>query len=250
MMSLKMVRKALRSSVIACLLAACENPTAPELVKGVDAIERDIVSDSASANGLRGRFGGMAVLREQYLRDRGPNRLRVLIDGEEGLFEGIVLERVVVRMNRADRYPCPLVSKSLVGIDGTGQAIYLSGGDFSATIGAPGTCEIQPGSGTPSPWRPFMLLEDASGKRVVSVAGKATISRSDGDPFECKFVNSYPPVGLRVDCQLVEFSVAGDVRLAGNRKVEIPRQPIVGIRLTIHCDSTGELGGCEVMRVD
>ena len=115
-------------------VAACERPTAPELVAKIDRAERDMLADT-SERALGWRLGASWDLIRLLPNGRvGPNLLTD-IDGKEHWFKAFVFERVVIRLDPHDGYPCPLVLRELLAVEGGRQSFMLKG-SISASLSA------------------------------------------------------------------------------------------------------------------
>jgi hypothetical protein len=241
-------RRTLCISILLVIVAACEQPTAPEVVKHIDSIERNIASGSPWANPVwRGKLAGGLVPAELFLRSGDTTGLQVSYNGTTAVFNAFVLERVVIRQDQGDGYPCPLVNMTLIGLQGDAMAVYLRGSNFDAPIGAAGACQVGPGSFTPTTWHPHVVLIRPTGARLDGVAGTAEIEVAGSDSTACDFLKEHQDVGAKVDCAVTQYFVAADVRMAGKQTLLIPRQRLAGVRLTVHCNSDSMLGGCEPM---
>lgn len=111
------------------LLVACEQPTAADLVRTTDRIERELYQDiqnPASAwhgfgfDGWLGRLPVMGTVRSEL--DRRSRRYR-----------GLVFERVVLRRAAGGEY-CPSVTRTIAAADGE-RGILLHTADGPSTFG-------------------------------------------------------------------------------------------------------------------
>src|SRR5262245_57138125 len=125
-------------------LPACrDTPTGVALLERTDSVQRQL-SNGISRDQANAFFmGTFGWFRNPYV-DRGD--LTVRIGGEDRAYTGLVYERVMVRMNPADGYPCPLVRRTLVAWPKSWgppwEFVTVTGADFTLPIsrGDPG-CE-------------------------------------------------------------------------------------------------------------
>ena len=134
-------RLRLIASATILAVTACERPTGPELVERIDRAERDLLADTTAERTLAWRMGGSWDLIRLLPNGRVDANLLADIDGGEHRFKAFVFERVVVRLDSRDGYPCPLMLRELLAIEGGRQSFMLKGSDFSKPIGNNPYCE-------------------------------------------------------------------------------------------------------------
>jgi hypothetical protein len=241
--------------------AACDAPTAPELVERIDRVERDLLSDTTAERKLGGRFAGSWDLIRLLPNGKVEPNLQADIDGTEHWFKAFVFERVVVRLDPRDGYPCPLVMRELLAIEGGRQSFMLKGSDFSRPIGTNPYCEQNlhdPGA-THGAW-PFLWMDRLdNGPRIVGISGNASIDDA-GNADKCSFLKIDRSFPFKVDCELRHYAVQLSVglgisrddtthgRISPQRTLRIAYQSLPGLRLVIYCSETRtDIGGCEAM---
>jgi len=238
--------------------AACDRPTAPELVARIDAAERDLLSDTTAERKLEGRFAGSWNLVGLLPNGRVDPNLSADIDGVEHRFKAFVFERVVVRLDPNDGYPCPLAQRSLLAIEGGRQSFLLRGSDFNQPVGK-GTHDCGR-----TLWlnqadaRPFLEMDRIGDHpRIFGISGSARIV-DEGTTGLCSFLKVDRSFPLKVDCELLDYRVELAVQLgvassgltpgraSPQRMLSAVSQRVPGFRLVIYCHEKGmAIGGCE-----
>lgn len=239
--------------------AACERPTGPELVARIDEINRDLVADSMAERRLGGKFAGSWDLIRLLPNGAVERNLLATIDGNEHWFKAFVFERVVMRFDPNDGYPCPLKHRELLAIEGGHQGFMLKGTDFSQPVREDTHCESGPANFRPGPAPTLWMVRQDPGLGAVAVSGNARIDDAmrTGDCSFLKVDRSFP---LKVDCELRDYDVQLAVGLrvgnddpirnllSGRRSLSVSRQRVPGLRLVIHCSEREDIvGGCEAI---
>ena len=235
---------------------ACDRPSGPELLAKIDEVNRDLLSDTTPERALTGKFAGSWDLIRLLPNGGVERNLLASIDGREHWFKAFVFERVVIRIDKNDGYPCPLVKRELLAIEGGRLGFMLDGSDFTQPVREVSTCE-----GYREGWRPgaapvFWVARHESRPMIVGVSGYARIDDAarSGDCDFLKIDRGFP---LKVDCELREYSVqlaiglgmakADTSRVGGwtPRTFRASHQRVPGLRLVIHCSERHIVGGCE-----
>jgi hypothetical protein len=239
-------------------LAGCERPTGPELIDRIDRAERDLLADTSQrAVGLR--LGASWDLITLLPNGRDDADLLADIDGTQHRLKAFVFERVVVRLDPGDGYPCPLMFRELMAVEGVQQGFVLKGSDFSMPVGDNPYCEgnfqdaraSQPGA------RPFLWMDrPGHGPQIVGISGSARID-DVGRAGDCSFLKKDRNFPLKVDCELRDYVVQLEVRLGvskadtshrrvvGQQTLKVVSQRIPGLRLVVHCaKERTDIGGC------
>lgn len=243
-------------------VAACERPTAPELVAKIDRAEREMLSDTAAERALGWRLGASWDLIRLLPNSRVDPNLLTDIDGKEHWFKAFVFERVVIRLDPHDGYPCPLVLRELLAVEGGRQSFMLKGSDFSQPIGSNPNCEgnFQDERASQPAWRPVLWVERlANGPRIGAISGRARIDEA-GKTDDCSFLKIDRSFPLKVDCELRQYTVQLSVklgvskddsthgRISPQQMLNVSYQRVPGLRLVIHCSANRtDIGGCATM---
>jgi hypothetical protein len=247
---------------ITLAVAACERPTAPELVAKIDRAEREMQSDSAAERTLGWRLGASWDLIRLLPNGRVAPNLLTDIDGKEHWFKAFVFERVVIRLDPQDGYPCPLVLRELLAVEGGRQSFMLKGSDFSQPIGSNPNCEgnFQDERASQPAWRPILWVERlGNGPQIGAISGRARIDEA-GKTDDCNFLRIDRGFPLKVDCELRDYAVLLSVKLAVSKQdsthgrispqqmLNVSYQRVPGLRLVIHCTAERtDIGGCATM---
>lgn len=242
-------------------VAACDRPTGPELVARIDQAERDMLSDTTAERKLGGRFAGSWDLIRLLPNGRVDPNLVANIDGGEHRFKAFVFERVVVRLDSRDGYPCPLMLRELLAIEGGRQSFLLKGSDFNQPVGEDPYCQqnLYDPEGIHGAW-PFLSMDRlGDGPRIVGISGTARIDDA-GSPGECSFLKIDRSFPFKVDCELRDYAVQLEVRLGVSKAdtthgrvspqhmLRISYQRVPGLRLVVHCsEKRTDIGGCEAV---
>jgi hypothetical protein len=242
-------------------VAACDRPTAPELLERIDQAESDLLSDTTAEHALRQKFAGSWDLIRLLPNASVEPNLLADIDGRQHWFKAFVFERVVVRLDTGDGYPCPLMHRELLAIEERRQVFMLKGSDFGQPIGDTDWCELNPGEGGVTHGaRPFLWMERLDNSpRIVGLSGDARID-DVGTGSECSFLKIHEGFPLKVDCELRDYSVQLSTRLGVSKDdqthgltlsqpvMTVLHQRVPGLRLVIHCtEKQTEIGGCGLM---
>lgn len=238
-------------------VAACERPTGPELLAKMDRAQSDLLSDTTAERLLSWRFAGGWELSRLLPNDGDDQNLVANVDGGDHRFKAFIFERMVVRLDSHDGYPCPLSMRSLMAIEGGRQAIFLGGSDFSQVVGENPYCGRNLYTTGRHGSSPFLWIDRLGDKRVEAISGTARIDDAGrtGDCTLLKLTNNFP---LKVDCELRDYTVQLSVNLGLSkedtahvrgslpRTLRVSYQRLPGLRLVVHCSekNTG-IGGCE-----
>ena len=242
-------------------VAACERPTAPELVAKIDRAERDMLADT-SERALGWRLGASWDLIRLLPNGRVAPNLLTDIDGKEHWFKAFVFERVIIRLDPHDGYPCPLVLRELLAVEGGRQSFMLKGSDFSQPIGSNPNCEgnFQDERASQPAWRPVLWVERlGNGPQIGAISGSARIDEA-GKTDDCSFLKIDRGFPLKVDCELRDYAVQLSVKLGVSKEdsihgrispqqlFNVSYQRVPGLRLVIHCaEKRTDIGGCSPM---
>ncbi len=247
------------ASVAVLALAACEGPTGPELVARIDQAERDMLSDTTAERKMTWNFAGSWDLIRILPNGRVEPNLLADIDGKEHRFKAFVFERVVIRFDPTDGYPCPLQHRELLAIEGGSQGFMLKGSDFSQPIRETSYCEqsLASGGGVPGSAPTFWVARPGNAPGIVGVSGNARIDDA-AKTGDCSFLKTDRNFPLKVDCELRDYEVQLAVRtrmgkdallnglLSAKPFFSVSAQRVPGLRLVIHCDKRRDtVGGCE-----
>jgi hypothetical protein len=245
-------------SVTILVASACERPTGPELVARIDQFDRDLLSDTTGERILAGQFAGSWNLINLLPNGRVDRNLLASIDGKEHWFKAFVFERVVIRTDKNDGYPCPLVKRELLAIDGARLGFMLEGSDFSQTVRESSYCDAYPESYRPGAAPVFWAVRPGNRRPIVGVSGHARIDDA-GTTSGCDFLKVDRGFPLKVDCELRDYAVqlsiglgtakADTSRVGGwlPRRLSVSHQRVPGLRLVIYCHEGRQdiVGGCE-----
>jgi len=238
-------------------VAACERPTGPELLARMDRAQSDLLSDTTAERLLSWRFAGGWGLIRLFPNGQVDQNLVANVDGSDHRFKAFIFERVVVRLDPHDGYPCPLTMRSLMAIEGGRQAIFLQGSDFSQVVRENPYCGRSLYNTGRHGSSPFLWIDRLGDKRVEAIAGTARIDDAGrtGDCTFLKLTNNFP---LKVDCELRDYAVQLSVKLGLStedtahirgsqpRALGVSYQRLPGLRLVVHCsEKNTEIGGCE-----
>jgi hypothetical protein len=238
--------------------AACERPTAPELVARIDQVDRDVLSDTTAEQVLgRKLFAASWDLIRLLPNGRVERNLLANIDGKEHWFKAFVFERVVIRIDSNDGYSCPLVHRELLGIEGGRLGFLLKGSDFSQAVRASSYCESNPANLRPGAAPVFWAAQLGNGPSIVGVSGNARINGASRTS-DCDFLKVDRGFPLKVDCELREYEVQLEIGLAvgsddpsparasAHRVLRVSQQRVPGLRLIVYCSDRQDIvGGCE-----
>lgn len=244
-------------SVTILVAAACDRPTAPELLARIDQVDRDLLSDTTAERVLTGQFAGSWNLIGLLPNGRVERNLMANIDGKEHWFKAFVFERVVIRADKNDGYPCPLVKRDLLAIEGGRLGFLLEGSDFTQSVRESSYCDAYPESFRPGAAPVFWAVRTEKRPMIVGVSGHARIDEA-ARTGDCDFLKVDRGFPLRVDCELRDYSVqlavglgiakAETSRVGGwaPRMIRVSHQRVPGLRLVIHCNERKDVvGGCE-----
>lgn len=248
----------LRLVTLAALVgvAVCERPTGPELLAKMDRAQSDLFSDTTAERLLSWRFGGGWGLIRLLPNEQVDQNLVANVDGGDHRFKAFIFERVVVRMDPHDGYPCPLSMRSLMAIEGGRQALFLEGSDFSQVVGENPYCMRNLYTTGRHGTSPFLWIDRLGDKRVEGISGTARIDDAGktGDCSFLKLTNNFP---FKVDCELRDYTVelavqlrlskedTAHVRSSQPRALRVSYQRLPGLRLVVHCsEKNTEIGGC------
>ena len=242
--------------------AGCERPTGPELVERIDRAERDLLADTTAERTLAWRMGGSWDLIRLLPNGRVEANLLADIDGSEYKFKAFVFEREVVRLDSRDGYPCPLMLRELLAIEGGRQSFMLKGSDFSKPVGSNPYCEgnFQDARAGQPGGRPFLWMDRlGNGPRIVGISGTARID-DVGKTNDCSFLRIDRSFPLKVDCELRDYAVQLSVklgvskddtthgRISPQQMLSVSYQRVPGLRLVVHCTAERtDMGGCATM---
>lgn len=257
-----LARFRLVASATILAVTACERPTGPELVERIDRTEREMLSDTATERTLGYRLGASWDLIRLLPNSRVEPNLLTDIDGKEHMFKAFVFERVVIRLDPHDGYPCPLVLREMLAVEGARQSFMLKGSDFSQPIGSNPNCEgnFQDERASQPAWRPVLWVERlGNGPKIVAISGSARIDEA-GKTDDCSFLKIDRSFPLKVDCELRDYAVQLSVRLGVSKDdtshgrispqqmLNVSYQRVPGLRLVIHCTAKRtDIGGCATM---
>ena len=262
-------------------IAACEQPTAPQFLEATHRFERSLRDDPGAAARLaRVLSDGNAA---RYLPTLGP--IDLTVDGQATTYRGLVVERVVVPLDAADRFPCPRLRRTLYAVGEDQQVIVLSGTDFTRPIAPswPGCVGLFYANGIVPYWQP-PAAPHASGhfggverEGLAGVEGGARIAPVFAGGAPCTAFAPYDPNSYLppTDCELVDFEVSMSVGFAQVREVgpSVPAdsgrhpwsnvpppvrlgpvkrviartQTVPGFRMTVYCRVGTRVGGCPVV---
>lgn len=257
MKSIRIVRLLTIVSILGVI--ACDRPTGPELLARIDQAERDALSDTTAERELGGRFAGSWDLVRLLPNGGVEPNLVANIDRGEHRFKAFVFERVVIRRDPLDGYPCPLVVRQLLAIEGGRQSFLLRGSDFSVPVKENPYC--QQGGHLPNAhgaWPSLTVDRLGDGPRIVGISGTARIDDA-GSSGQCSFLKIDRSFPLRVDCELREYFVQVRVqlgvsmldstrgRVSPEKVLGISPQRVPGLRLVVHCGGNTDIGGCEAI---
>lgn len=247
------------ASTAVLALAACERPTGPELVARIDQAERDMLSDTTAERKMTWNFAGSWELIRLLPNGRVEPNLLADIDGKEHRFKAFVFERVVIRFNQSDGYPCPLQLRELLAIEGGSQGFMLKGSDFSQPIRESSYCQqsVANFGGASGAAPTFWVARPGNALGMVGVSGNARIDDA-ARTGDCSFLKADRNFPLKVDCELRDYEVQLAVGtrtgkdgplnglLAAKPFFTVSTQRVPGLRLVIHCDKKQDtVGGCE-----
>jgi hypothetical protein len=189
-------------------------------------------------------------MAELFGKELGNADFVVTVGGRTSSFKGFVVERIVVRLDQSDGYPCPGTLRILAGIEGSDTGFLLEGSDFNLPVGRPTECK-QIGGPARTAWPVLAYVHESAG-RLDGVSGTARIDDGEGATAACDFLAVHSSFPLRVDCELRDFVVSADVtlgpgtdRAARGIALKIPPQTLPGVRLKVYCNDNTSIGGCE-----
>ena len=250
-----MIRHQLLLAGCVAALAACGEPTAADLARESDRIQRELLSESADPASVWHTFGIDDMI------DNLPvmGRLDLQVDGRRRRHRAFVFERVV---RRPDVVPtaCPLVTRTVMAGSGA-DGILIHTAEGPSAIRPLGRCE-------PSPGQPggTALVDPGAAAAIVITGGRQTMGGRSGAvdlrllPVvgeECGFLAMRDDANepLVVTCEVLRYAVRAEATLGpmpskhpapGPRRLRVHEQELPGIRITIECNARSEsIGGCE-----
>jgi hypothetical protein len=238
-------------------VAACERPTGPELLAKMDRAQSDLLADTTAERLLSWRFAGGWGLIRLLPNGQVDQNLVANVDGSDHRFKAFIFERVVVRPDPHDGYPCPLSMRSLMAIEGGRQALFLEGSDFSQAVRENPYCMGNLYTTGPHGTSPFLWIDRLGEKRVEGVSGTARIDDA-GKTGDCSFLKLTDNFPFKVDCELRDYTVQLSVKLGSSKKdtahvrgssphdLRVSYQRLPGLHLVVHCNGKNtEIGGCQ-----
>lgn len=243
-------------AVTILVAAACDRPTGPELLARIDEVNRDLLSDTTGQRVLTGKFAGSWDLIRLLPNGGVERNLLASIDGKEHWFRAFVFERVVIRVDKNEHYPCPLVNRELLAIEGGRLGFLLEGSDFTQPVRESSNCEAYPEGFRPGAAPVFWVVRHENRPMIVGVSGTARIDDA-ARTGDCDFLKVDRGFPLKVDCELRDYAVQLAVglgiaktdtsRVGGwtPRTFGVSHQRVPGLRLVIHCSERYIVGGCE-----
>ncbi|MDQ6770642.1 MAG: hypothetical protein M3Z54_11725 [Gemmatimonadota bacterium] len=223
----------------------------------MDQAQTDLLSDTTEERLLSWRFAGSWELIRLLPNGQVNQNLVANIDGGDHRFKAFVFERVVVRLDPHDGYPCPLTMRSLLAIEGGNQALFVQGSNFSQGVGEHPWCGANLYTAGRHGTSPFLRIERLSEKSVEGISGTARIDDA-GKTGDCTFLRLTTNFPLKVDCELRDYTVQlavqtgfpkesiAQIRGSFPRALTVSRQRLRGLRLVVHCsEKNTEIGGCE-----
>lgn len=235
---------------VACLslapLAACERPTAPQVLAAVDSLDAALVGDPYAVRRLWSRLGFPQDPRDMPM----TGDLTLEIDGRQRPYSGFVVEIVVVPLDPDDGYPCARHYSTLYAVGSDRWSIMLGGSNFDEPVEQP-VAMCQEGYPHRSPTHVFYFSSE-DGKGMEGVGGHERIDLASIQPRPCNFLTggSDDQRLQRVICEALSFRVSADAEMAwgdgsmidralhrdGTRRFVIQPQLLPGMRLTVHCN--------------
>jgi hypothetical protein len=239
-------------------LAACDQPTAPEMIAEADRVQRDFATGaSGSTERLWRRLDMLMALDVAPVVGEAVFEL----DGRPERYRTFVFESVIVPLDSLDGYTCPRVIRTLVAARDDRRGVMLRGADFDQPVVPLGNpCD---GRLPIDQWWPTLtVVPSPNGPSMTGVRGQSRIEQVADSSGTCEmFSPGNPSVRnqrvpfyhyTRVDCARLQFEVSADVELARHRvdsgaalapkilshdpkRFTIARQVVPGVRFTVYC---------------
>jgi hypothetical protein len=250
-----MIRRELLFAAWVAALTACGEPTAADLARESDRIQRELLSESADPASVWHTFGIDDMI------DNLPvmGRLELQVDGRRRRHRAFVFERLVLRPDLAVP-ECPLVTRTVMAGSGA-DGIVIHTAEGPSAIRPLGRCE--PRHGQPGG---IALIDPGGAAAIVITGGRQTMEGRTGAVDlrllpavgeECGFLAMRDDANepLVVTCVVLRYAVRAEATLEprpskhsapGPRRLRVREQELPGIRITIECNTRSEsIGGCE-----